>query len=352
MFKRIKKIFSCAVVTLMILMLGITSAYAADGAPKIFLNEVEIQCEQSPIATSRGYVLVPVEKVAKAMGCDFEWQEANKTAIVKNRLITAVITAGNPYILLSSNIDTKDSLYLTKLFFTPQFINGNLFVSAGAFEGMLDAIVTVNSDENRVDITYSYPTVNSVITNARAYYRNADIIGYLEIGSDMNNLVTQTSDNTFYLTHNLQKATDRNGAIFMDYENRLLNSTYDHNTVIYGNNMNSGAMFAHLKNFLNETYARQYKYIRFNTLYDRRVYEVFSVFVTNANTNFNQVVFKPNAPYINMLNEAVSRSIFKMDAEVSISDNLLTLSTHYSSNPQDTWLVVCAKLISQEPYVQ
>ena len=54
-----------------------------------------------------------------------------------------------------------------------------------------------------------------------------------------------------------------------------------HNTLIYGHNMKSGAMFGALYKFADESFGKKNPVIRFDTLYEEREYELAYVFYTS-----------------------------------------------------------------------
>ena len=80
--------------------------------------------------------------------------------------------------------------------------------------------------------------------------------------------VVQSSDNDYYLKHNLYNETDKNGWIYMDYRN----SSYemDANTIIFGHNMYySGIMFGTLANAYKKSwYSNPENQIIFNISYN------------------------------------------------------------------------------------
>ena len=89
-----------------------------------------------------------------------------------------------------------------------------------------------------------------------------DVVGYIYSAyTGINYPIVQSSSNDYYLNHDLDGNVNNNGSIFVEH----LNSSdfSDQNTIIYGHNMKSGLMFAHLTNYKSQHYydAHPYFYI-------------------------------------------------------------------------------------------
>ena len=107
--------------------------------------------------------------------------------------------------------------------------------------------------------------------------KNKKLIGWLQIDdTNIDYPVMQTSDNVYYLEHNLNQEYDRNGSIFMDKDCDVLKPST--NYIIYGHHMKSGNMFGKLDLYEDEDYCREHPYIRFDTIYEKGIYEVMYVF--------------------------------------------------------------------------
>ena len=156
---------------------------------------------------------------------------------------------------------------------------------------------------------------------------NSDFAGFLKVnGTDIETIVVQSKNNSYYLNHNFYKQQNKNGWIFVDYRNKLDGT--DKNVIIYGHNMKNGTMFASLKNILNKEWQdnKQNRYITFITENGTAKYEVFSVYkIENENyyitTDFNEEEFTKFAEKIK------ERSEYNFEVEVGENDNILTLST-------------------------
>ena len=104
--------------------------------------------------------------------------------------------------------------------------------------------------------------------------QNSDIIGWLSIGSMVDEAVVQ-QDNSFYMDHNVKGQQDVNGAIFLDAFISL--DTRPYALILYGHNMRTGARFGSLRNFDNISFYRKYPFIDFTSIYEEGSYIIFSV---------------------------------------------------------------------------
>ena len=130
------------------------------------------------------------------------------------------------------------------------------------------------------------------------YAENPELIGWLHIpDTDIDYPVMQSSQEEpdYYLKHDFDKNDDLNGTLFIDVRNDYINR--DTNIFIYGHNMKSGMMFGELKKYLDEDFYNAHKTIEFNTLYERGVYEIIEVGLSEVQYQ-DENVFR----YYNFLN--------------------------------------------------
>ena len=89
---------------------------------------------------------------------------------------------------------------------------------------------------------------------------NGDVIAWIYgANTHINYPVVQGSDNDYYLRHLLDGTWNDNGSIFMDCANSADFS--DQNSLIYGHNMTSGAMFSNLVKYKQQAYYDQHPYL-------------------------------------------------------------------------------------------
>lgn len=174
---------------------------------------------------------------------------------------------------------------------------------------------------------------------------NPDVVGWLKINeTNIDYPVVQSTDNDFYLKHNLYNEEDKNGWIYMDYRNSTME--LDANTIIFGHNMYySGIMFGTLSNVTKKNWYTNPNnlIISFDTIYESNKYEIFSIYKIPKTTDYLKTYFASDEEFLEFIDLIQERSIENFDVEVKPGDKILTLST--CSNYSDR-LVVHARLIA------
>jgi sortase B len=157
--------------------------------------------------------------------------------------------------------------------------------------------------------------------------QNEDTIGFLKVnGTEVNHVIVQAKDNSYYLSNNFLKQHSSEGWPFVDYRNKL--DGKDKNIIIYGHNMKNNNMFGTLGNVLNKEWQENTNNheIIFNTINGDHVYKVFSVYSTEVEDYYIQTDFAGNE-FKNFADELKSRSEYDFNVKVNNDDQILTLST-------------------------
>ena len=171
--------------------------------------------------------------------------------------------------------------------------------------------------------------------------KNEDYRFWLNIeGTQVDYPVVQSKDNSFYLSKDFNKENNIAGTPFLDYRN---NSVNDKNTIVYAHHMKNGSMFGELKKFKKEKFFKENGTVTVNIDDETRLYEVFSVYVTSAETDYLKTQFS-EGEYAKYLNTAIESSMYSKDIQVNEDDNIITFST-CSYEFDNARLVVHAKLI-------
>ncbi|MGL4875096.1 MAG: class B sortase [Clostridium sp.] len=148
---------------------------------------------------------------------------------------------------------------------------------------------------------------------------NGDYIFWLNVkGTNINYPVAKSKDNYEYLHMNFDKNKNSSGAIFMDFSNR----TDDFNTIVHGHNMKNGTMFNNLVKFKDAEFYKKNKEITIYKENEKEVYEIFSVYVVEAEEDFLRRSYSKE--YIEYIN---SKNIYKEKIEIKEKDKIITLST-------------------------
>ncbi len=154
-----------------------------------------------------------------------------------------------------------------------------------------------------------------------------------------------TTDEDFYLDHDMNGAQKRTGAIYIQQLNDKDFS--DPNTVIYGHNMLNGTMFGTLKRFRGADFFEQNRYIYVYTPGHILKYEIASAFVYDDRHLLNSFQFENTVDYQAFIDQCLNpTSVAKRVREgvsIETTDKIITLST-CTSVDTERYLVV-GKLI-------
>lgn len=172
---------------------------------------------------------------------------------------------------------------------------------------------------------------------------NNDVVGWLKVnGTNINYPYVKTDNNTFYLTHSIDKSKNSAGWVFLDYRNNSDN--YDKNNIIYAHARVDKTMFGSLKDALTKEWfnKEEEKIIKTSTLTENSIWQIFSVYKINNTTDYLNINFKDEDEFLKFSNKLKERSIFNFNIDINKDDKILTLSTCYNKNVKT---VMHAKLI-------
>lgn len=178
------------------------------------------------------------------------------------------------------------------------------------------------------------------------YEKNNDLIGWLFIkGTMIDYPVMQTPDKEqYYLHRDFNKKENRNGCLFIDtnskvgkgakIEGYINNSKPSTNILVYGHNMKSGLMFGTLKRYLKEEFYKGHNIINFDSLYEKRQYEIISVFLSKVYSKkdkafkyYNFFQADTTAEFNDYYNHITAMSLYNTGKSAELGDELITLST-------------------------
>ena len=164
-----------------------------------------------------------------------------------------------------------------------------------------------------------------------------DVVGYIYGAyTGINYPIVQSSSNDYYIDHDLDGNVNNNGSIFMEY----LNSSdfSDHNTLVYGHNMKSGLMFAHLTNYKNQYYYNAHPYFYIYTPTQDYKLNLYAGFVCEHDDEVYALSLTQS-----QLEGLAERSTFKSNIGVP-TGRIVTLST-CSYEFDDARYVVVGELV-------
>ena len=195
------------------------------------------------------------------------------------------------------------------------------------------------------------------------YNQNNDMIGWLKIDDTVIDYpVMQTMDDEqYYLNRNFEKESDDNGCLIMDTDSVVGEGTREFgyveskepssNLIIHGHNMKSGNMFGNLDLYEDEAYGKEHNIICFDSLYEKREYELISVFYSQVFYQYEEV-FKfykffqadTQEEFDDWYNNIKEMSLYDTGVEAELGDEFITLSV-CAYHVEDGRFVVVGKRI-------
>lgn len=180
--------------------------------------------------------------------------------------------------------------------------------------------------------------------------KNKKLIGWVKIDdTNIDYPVMQTSDNEYYLDHNLNQEYDKNGSIFMDKDCDVLKPST--NLILYGHHMKSGQMFGNLDEYEKKSYYEKHPTIQFDTIYEKGTYQVMYVFRSRVYSE-EEIVFKyyqfidalSEQEFDSNMQEMAKMSLYDTGVTAQYGDRLLTLSTCDYQEKNGRFVVVAKKV--------
>jgi len=181
----------------------------------------------------------------------------------------------------------------------------------------LKKIVGLDNDE--IDIA----TLRSINSNFMAWLRIDN--------TNIDYPVLQTTDNSFYLTHNSDGNKSKYGSIFFDYKVVLDDTNKSKNIVIYGHNTRNQIMFYSLDNYVDKDFYNTSNIIKLYTEEGKKIYKIFAVLIIDV-SNTNQYLGYWNTDFTDkqfeeLLDNINTKKLYDTGIPVNKDSNILTLST-------------------------
>ncbi len=184
--------------------------------------------------------------------------------------------------------------------------------------------------------------------------KNKRLIGWVKIDdTNIDYPVMQTTDNEYYLDHNLNQEYDKNGSIFMDKDCDVLKPST--NLILYGHHMKSGQMFGGLSLYSDQNYYEKHPCIQFDTIYEKGLYEIMYVFRSRVYSE-DEIVFKyyqfidaqSEQEFDSYMNDMEGMSLYDTGVTAQYGDRLLTLATCDYQEKNGRFVVVAKKVTTKE----
>ena len=186
---------------------------------------------------------------------------------------------------------------------------------------------------------------------AQLYTMNPELVGWISIdGTKVNYPVMQSDmDNAnYYLKHDFEGKYSAHGCIYVNEAADVFAPS--DNVTIYGHRMNDHSMFGQLGLYTSKAFWEDHQYIRFDTLQERHLYQVISVFSTTASLGqgfaYHHFVDARSEEEFNaFIRQCMALDYYDTGITAEYGDKLITLSTcEYTNN--NGRLVVVAKRIT------
>lgn len=169
--------------------------------------------------------------------------------------------------------------------------------------------------------------------------RNSDVVGWIYgPGTPINYPVVQGSDNEYYLTHMVDNRENKCGSIFMDSLNA--EDFSNDNSIVHGHHMRNGSMFAGLTKYTAQSYYDAHPVMWLVTPDRNYQVEIFTGFVTTADSDVWQIEFASQEEYGKWLTEMKEASSFESSVEPDTKDHIITLATCSYENSDSRFVVM------------
>lgn len=186
------------------------------------------------------------------------------------------------------------------------------------------------------------------IDEYRSEYNNNDIIARLVIKDlEIDTLIAKTSNNTYYLDHDLNKKESNLGSPFIDFRNsnnlsneRQIN-IYSHNSDYY--EYQEQLPFYRLEKLLNEEPFNNAGNIELYTDNEIMKYEIFAIKIVTTDNEHTVLDSKSEEKWEIHLNKLLSDTKYcKGNCRLGVDEKLLILQT-CNYNPKGSYIILIAK---------
>lgn len=156
---------------------------------------------------------------------------------------------------------------------------------------------------------------------------NSQVTAWIEIpDTPISYPIVQGKDNAYYLTHTFQDEESLYGSIFLDCENNR--GFTDSHSVVYGHNMQDGAMFSFLNQYENPEVMQEHPYIYVYTSDRAFVYRIFSVYqAVLGDVSYEVGLPLESLQYEKQLKQLAYLSEYETDTPIDATRPFLTLFT-------------------------
>lgn len=186
---------------------------------------------------------------------------------------------------------------------------------------------------------------------AKLIEKNSDFIGWLEIpDTGINYPVMYTpNDPEFYLRKNFDKEYELSGTPFVDGACSM--EPASDNIIIHGHNMKNGNVFHEMEDYKDDSFFKEHKTFKFDTIYGPGEYEIFAVILSKAYTEeansfkyYEFVNAAGQSEFDTFVNTVRSMSLYETGVKPQYGDKLVTLSTCEYSQEDGRMAIIGRKI--------
>ncbi len=219
--------------------------------------------------------------------------------------------------------------------------------------GTMPTAAPETTEAPTVPTTEAVETTVALTPLEEAKQKNSDVVGWLSLGgTDIDLPVVQTTDNTYYMSHDLDRNSSKFGIPYVDFECKVSSGKH---LIIYGTpgDTSGSQVFAQLRRYKDPEYAIANPAITLETEKGVRTYEIRAAYVITNNKqdkdffSFNStehIKLTSTGTWQSYLNEIKSRAYYTADDFLKVGDEFLTLYTSGEDGKNSRFLVVAELL--------
>ena len=194
---------------------------------------------------------------------------------------------------------------------------------------VVDKVITANKEK-----VSDVEQLNEIL-EIRKDYNNEDVIGKISISdTNIDEVVFQSSNNSYYLNHNGYKKYDQYGEVFADYR---IDFDTSKKILIFGHNSSRiKTPFSNLEKYYDKSYYDNHKYITLTLENEVRTYAIFSAYVETSDWSYMNLKFNSTTDWYNHILKLKNNSSYDTGVDVEENDEILILQTcSYNQNYKD-----------------
>lgn len=189
---------------------------------------------------------------------------------------------------------------------------------------------------------------------AQLYERNHDFAGWLNVPHTKIDypVMLTPAEPEYYLHRGFDQTNSRSGTPFIGADGRLDSDCL----IIYGHNMKNGTMFGELQHYQEQAFWEKNQTFTFDTLYERREYEVFAALKTRV-LHTNEDGFRyyraagalTDEAYTELINWLLEHSIYDTGVSPVYGQQILILSTCSYHTDNGRFIVAARRIPVSDP---